>query len=161
MRVVFTGRCDEVLLSTRGGHTRAELCRIAGGADIQVDPTVGSSTDFLVASRIDTQKARRARDLGVHVITYEEFLIMVRERRRTMSGAGRIASLPARDGGRMNVQGTVTGRTPSGDQPRQLDAIENPCVEVVADAGPRNKTLVKKPTRRIAVGGKFDRALDL
>ena len=180
MRVVFTGRCESSG-SIPGGNFRSEICRIAAIANIQVDPTVRESTDYLVASRTDTRKARRAEILGVSVITYEEFLNMAQTRRATHATpepSGRMTPVPERDGWvvlrggpennlysinmaeaerRLYSNLTQTPTILSG----MVHEDSDPDVDLVADVAPVVETPVKKHVRRAAVVGRTYRALDL
>lgn len=68
--VVFTGRCV-----VNGVHiTRDELCDIAQRAGHRIHDKVDFHVTSLVASRTDTSKATKARDIGCTVINYERYL---------------------------------------------------------------------------------------
>ena len=70
MNVVFTGTAvDEA-----GVHVlRDDLQKMAARQGYYMQKAVNAGTDLLVASRTDTVKAKRAKSLGVSVVTYPEF----------------------------------------------------------------------------------------
>ncbi len=76
MQIVLTGRCH---LGNRAIQ-RSEVCRRAGNVGIVVQATVRPSIDYLIASRDDTIKARRATEMGVRVIAYAELFGMIEAR---------------------------------------------------------------------------------
>jgi hypothetical protein len=72
MNVVFTGPAFD-----NGGHAvvRADLvaaCEATGKFAVQ--SSVRMDTDLLVASRTDTVKARSAKERGVEVLSYPQFI---------------------------------------------------------------------------------------
>lgn len=74
--VVFTGKG----LDPRSGKLRKrdEWGALANAKGYAVTNKVGHGTDFLVASRDDTTKAAAASQLGVRVISYNDFDAMLR-----------------------------------------------------------------------------------
>ena len=121
MQVVLTGRCN-----ANGRFTeRSEVCRRAGNVGIIVQATVARGIDYLVASRADTVKARRAEAMGVHVIPYNELFGMIAAREsadRTGHSpmtpdhdlddraAGRVRPITGPNGGRMASRETMAER---------------------------------------------------
>lgn len=71
MKVVLTGPavdgCGKSIL-------RANLIKACKEAGVEVQPRVSPDTDALVASRTDTVKAAAAKNLGLPVITYPQFI---------------------------------------------------------------------------------------
>jgi hypothetical protein len=81
--VCFTGRgvIDGPTLSgynTSKFHERDWWNTLAGDAGFHVVEKVDTRTDYLVASRIDTKKAIAARQIGIQVMTYYDFHVMVK-----------------------------------------------------------------------------------
>ncbi len=123
MQVVLTGRCN---VNSRFIE-RSEVCRRAGNAAIAVQATVTSGIDYLVASRDDTAKARRAREMGISVIGYPVFFRIIDAREaadRAVPGPttgqqalddiddrarGRVQPITGPNGGRM---GNMNGPAP-------------------------------------------------
>lgn len=70
-RVVFTGPAVD-----GSGNTvvRAALAAACAQKSIEVQASVRPNTDILVASRLDTLKAKRAASTGMKVIGYPEFI---------------------------------------------------------------------------------------
>lgn len=74
--VVFTGKGMDPLTSKL--RTRSEWETLAHAKGFYAQNKVNVLTDYLVASRRDTSKARDALAYGVKVITYDEFEAMLR-----------------------------------------------------------------------------------
>jgi hypothetical protein len=74
--VVFTGKGLDP--HTGKLRTRPEWTALANAKGWEVQDKVTFSTDYLVASRTDTTKARAAQQQGTRVISYEEFNQMIR-----------------------------------------------------------------------------------
>jgi NAD-dependent DNA ligase len=71
MRVVFTGTA----VDGRGEIvTRDRLAALATKAGYTVEKQMSNGTKLLVASRHDTQKARKAQERGIHVTDYVSFI---------------------------------------------------------------------------------------
>jgi len=76
MNVVFTGWA----IDAKGEKiTRDRLCKAAAEAGFWVENKITSCTHYLVASRTDTVKAQRAKDLGVTVLDYPHFITLLRD----------------------------------------------------------------------------------
>lgn len=71
IRAVFTGPAID---STGHMIVREDLINACAKAGIVVDPAIRPSTSVLVASRIDTSKAKAADLKGIPVMTYPQFL---------------------------------------------------------------------------------------
>lgn len=73
------GHGDRVVLTGETRQSRDELTELATGAGLRVTGSVSSKTALLVASDPHSQsgKARRARELGVRVVTEQVFLYLL------------------------------------------------------------------------------------
>ena len=67
--VVFTGSLSR--------YTRSEIQALAEGHGANVQSTVGKGTDLLVAGERAGSKLRKAQELGIEVLTEDEFLSML------------------------------------------------------------------------------------
>lgn len=74
--VVFTGKGMDPLTSKL--RTRGEWEALAHAKGFFPQKKVDRFTDYLVASRTDTSKARDAQAFGTRVITYDQFEAMLR-----------------------------------------------------------------------------------
>jgi len=70
-RVVFTGKLDS--------YTRAEAARLVEQAGGQVASSVSRKTDYLVVGREPGSKLKKAQELGVAIVTEEEFQKLLEE----------------------------------------------------------------------------------
>ncbi|NLP19111.1 MAG: NAD-dependent DNA ligase LigA, partial [Firmicutes bacterium] len=68
-----------VLTGTLSGYTRSEATRLIEGLGGQVRGNVSRRTDYLVAGADPGGKLDRARELGVSVLTEEEFVKLIAE----------------------------------------------------------------------------------
>ena len=95
---------------------------MAANVGIAVQATVSRGVDYLVASRTDTAKARRAQQVGTPVISYPDFFRIIHDRhsqrqatRSPMTGdhdiddqaAGRVRPIDGPNGGRMAGRRTI------------------------------------------------------
>lgn len=55
------------------GYTRQEAADMIASAMAEFSPGVNHATDYLVATKLDTSKARKAQSIGVRIITQGEF----------------------------------------------------------------------------------------
>lgn len=112
MRIVFTGQGSDHL----GNRIdRATLTGWALDNGDSVQPHVDNWTNTLVASRTNTVKARKARELGVNVMTYPDWIASIGRARGVAGAASTVASnqpMPASpSGGRFT--GTSRPGSPS------------------------------------------------
>lgn len=147
--VVFTGRCNALRLGRF--LTRPALTRIAGAAGFTVVPTISSRVRFLVSSRVDTRKARAARDWGIETITYERFLELCAVQEEAVDVDTPITRfnvpLPQYDAGRMAPEDAIAA-TASARATAKMKVMSDP------NNSPHQ--------RQTAIGGKrLRRALDL
>lgn len=70
--IVFTGPAFDLNGQAIPRANLVAACQMTGRFNVQ--STVNGATDFLVASRTDTTKAKKAAQRGVTVVTYPEFI---------------------------------------------------------------------------------------
>lgn len=71
MKVVFTGPAVD---SSGKAILRANLAAACQEVGMEVQRSVRKNTEVLVASRTDTVKARKAKERGLPVMTYPQFI---------------------------------------------------------------------------------------
>lgn len=86
MNVVFTGTAYN---GTAQRVMREDLARAAEAAGYVVQRSVQNSTHLLVASRADTVKANKAKEKGLLVVTYPQFILHLEQKGFPIVGAGR------------------------------------------------------------------------
>jgi NAD-dependent DNA ligase len=69
-----------VVLTGSGWATRAEIIEQAKGLGIQIVDSIEATTNYIVTSDVNSQsnKMKKARNLGIRVISYEEFREMLK-----------------------------------------------------------------------------------
>ena len=107
---VFTGRCSMTPIGWDHVPTRPELHLMCGRNGHVALDHVSLGTDYLVASRDNTTKARKARRLGADIISYSDFFSMMSH----TGPNGRLNPVNApstryHDGGNINADGVTTG----------------------------------------------------